>query len=159
MAQNIFFVILYAVLAILAYLLGSISPAIIISRAKGKDIMKEGSCNAGATNAIRVLGPKLGICVFVLDVLKGFVPTFLVCQFFDPLMGYFVGVFIVIGHVFSIFHKFKAGKGVAPTIGVVFAASWQVAIICFVLGIILVLITKRVSIGSIVAAISLPVFT
>lgn len=66
---------------------------------------------------------------------------------------------VVIGHVFSVFHKFKAGKGVAPSIGVVFAADWRVALIAVVFGVILVLITRRVSVGSICAAIAFPFLT
>lgn len=115
------FLIIDIVAGILAYLIGSLSPAILISKLNGKDIMKEGSGNAGATNAFRVLGPKWGSLVFLLDFLKGFITTFLVFSFLGYMTGYIVGIALIVGHIFSIFHKFKAGKGVAPSIGVVFA--------------------------------------
>lgn len=73
---------IYALVIIDSYLIGSISPSILIARAKRKNILKEGSCNAGATNAIRVLGLKLGLCVFFLDVLKGFIMPFVCSLFF-----------------------------------------------------------------------------
>ena len=75
------------------------------------------------------------------------------------MTGYIVGIALIVGHIFSIFHKFKAGKGVAPSIGVVFAIDWRVALIVCGLGVLLVLITRRVSIGSICAAIALPIAT
>lgn len=142
---------------ICAYLIGSLSPAILISKLKGKNIMKEGSGNAGATNAVRVLGWPLGLCVFGLDLLKGFVTTFLVLMFLGSFISYIAGIGVIIGHIFSVFHKFRAGKGVAPSIGVVFAVDWRLALICLVFGLIMVLITRKVSVGSIASAIVLPI--
>lgn len=150
-------IIIYICVAVGAYLIGSISPAIRISKFKGKDIMKEGSGNAGATNAVRVLGWKLGSCVFSLDFIKGFLTTFLVGVFLGSFASYIAAVAVVTGHVFSVYHKFKAGKGVAPSIGVVFAVDWRLGLICLVFGLIMVLITRKVSVGSICSAIMLPI--
>lgn len=116
-------IIVYTCVAVLAYLIGSISPAIKIAKFNGKNIMKEGSGNAGATNAARVLGTKMGLCVFVLDFLKGFFVTLAVYFFFGSFASYVASVAVVVGHVFSVFYKFKAGKGVAPSIGVAFAVD------------------------------------
>lgn len=115
--------IINIVIAVLAYLIGSLSPSIFISKLKGKDILKEGSGNAGATNAVRVLGPKLGLCVFSLDFIKGFLVTFLSLTLIGNSAAYVASVAVIAGHIFSVFHKFHAGKGVAPSIGVIFAVN------------------------------------
>ena len=116
-------ILIYSLCAIFAYLIGSLSPAILISKIKGKNIMKEGSGNAGATNAVRVLGIKLGLCVFALDFIKGFFVTFVISLIFGNIASYICAVAVIIGHIYSVFHKFKAGKGVAPSIGVIFAVN------------------------------------
>lgn len=149
--------LIYIICAIVSYLIGSLSPAILISKLKGKNIMKEGSGNAGATNAVRVLGLKFGICVFALDFLKGFLITFLIAWLFGNFCAYISSIAVIVGHIFSVFHKFRAGKGVAPSIGVVFAVDWRLGLICLVFGLLLVLITRKVSVGSISSAIILPV--
>lgn len=148
-------ILIYILIFIVSYLIGSLSPAILISKLMGKNIMDEGSGNAGATNAVRVLGVFPGICVFMLDFIKGFAVTFVLLLIFNSTVAYVASLAVVIGHIFSVFHKFKAGKGVAPSIGVMFAVDWRIALICLVFGIILVLITRRVSIGSISASIIL----
>ena len=150
-------ILIYICVGVVAYLIGSLSPAILISKIKGKNIMKEGSGNAGATNAVRVLGWGLGICVFGLDLLKGFLTTFLAWILFGAFCSYIAAIGVILGHIFSVFHKFKAGKGVAPSIGAVFAVDWRLALICLGFGLILVLITRKVSVGSISSAIVLPI--
>lgn len=149
--------LIYICVGVVAYFIGSLSPAILISKIKGKNIMKEGSGNAGATNAVRVLGWSLGLCVFGLDLLKGFLTTFLVWIIFGTFCSYIAGIGVIVGHIFSVFHKFKAGKGVAPSIGVAFAVDWRLALICLGFGLLLVLITRKVSVGSISSAIVLPI--
>lgn len=108
---------------IVAYFVGSISPSIAISKAKGVDITTKGSGNAGSTNTLRVLGPKVGLSVFLLDFIKGFVVVFVAHLLFGDLTSYFAGIFVILGHIFSIYHHFKAGKGVATGIGVLFAVN------------------------------------
>ncbi len=92
-----------------------------------------------------------------MDFIKGFLTTFLVGVFLGSFASYIAAVAVVIGHVFSVYHKFKAGKGVAPSIGVVFAVDWRLGLICLVFGLIMVLITRKVSVGSICSAIMLPI--
>lgn len=152
--MNLLFLILSCVVA---YFIGSISPSIIISRAKGIDIKQNGSGNAGTTNSIRVLGKKFGAIIFLLDFVKGFLVVFIVGVLFGSLTSYFAGIFVILGHVFSIFHHFKAGKGVATGIGVLFAVYWLFGLICLVIGIVLIVISRRVSIGSLIGSIAIPV--
>ncbi|MDO5329191.1 MAG: glycerol-3-phosphate 1-O-acyltransferase PlsY [Coriobacteriia bacterium] len=144
---------------IFAYLLGSISPAIRISKAYGIDIMKEGSGNAGSTNVLRVMGPKYAAMVFALDVLKGVIATLAPLFLVGDIAGYWASVAVLLGHCFPIFHKFKAGKGVAPGLGAMLAVDWRIGLIVLVVGLSLLFITKRMSVGSIYAAVVLPVAT
>lgn len=108
---------------IAAYLIGSLSPSILIAKLKGIEITKEGSGNAGATNSLRVLGKKLGICVFLLDFIKGFVVVLLAGIFFGEFASYCASIAVVLGHIFSLYHKFRAGKGVSTSIGSIFAIN------------------------------------
>lgn len=142
---------------IAAYLVGSLSPSFLIAKLKGIEITKEGSGNAGATNSFRVLGKKLGACVFLLDFLKGFAVVFISALIFGEIISYCAFIAVVVGHVFSVYHKFCAGKGVSTSIGSIFAINWILGIIVFVFGILLVIATRRVSIGSLSAALVLPI--
>lgn len=105
-------------ICVAAYLIGSLSPSILITRLNGVDIRKEGSKNAGSTNVLRVMGAKFGLIVFALDVTKGALVTLVPMLIFGSITGYVASVGVVVGHIFSCFHKFKAGKGVAPAVGV-----------------------------------------
>ena len=144
---------------IFAYLLGSISPAIRISKACGVDIMKEGSGNAGSTNVLRVMGPRYAAIVFVLDIAKGAIGTLAPLLLVGATAGYWSSVAVLLGHCFPVFHHFKAGKGVAPGLGAMFAVDWRIALICLGVAIILFITTKRVSVGSLCAAFTLPIVT
>jgi glycerol-3-phosphate acyltransferase PlsY len=110
---------------LLAYLLGSIPTGkIIVWKVKGLDIQKQGSGNIGTTNVSRILGRNWGIAVFFLDVLKGLIPTYLALYLFQDLnFALFAGLFATLGHIFSVFLKFKGGKGVATSVGVFFAIA------------------------------------
>ncbi len=128
-----------ALLYAFSYLLGAIPFGYLIAKAHGVDIFKEGSGNPGATNVIRVLGPKAGIPVFVLDVLKGVIPAvvgrFLVKEpigSWDPQVFWMsAGMTAVIGHSFSVFLKFKGGKGIASALGMLIGAAPIVALGAF----------------------------
>lgn len=148
-------------LLIISYLLGSIPWAVIISKlTKGIDIREYGSKNMGATNTLRVLGVKWGIIVMLLDALKAGLLVGLInfnafnlgelC--FHPLL---YGLAAIIGHLFPIFAKFKGGKGVSSTAGVMFAYNPLCAGICIVIFAACLAITKYVSLSSLVAAIAL----
>ena len=142
------------ILAALAYLIGSVPFGLLISKAKGKDIRRLGSGNIGATNVLRCLGKPLGITCFVLDVLKGFLPAFLF-----PMLGnvgadfgILFGAAAILGHNFPIFLKFKGGKGVATSAGVLFGVAWQAVLIGLVIWAVVFKLSGYVSLGSIIAS-------
>jgi len=165
-------VLAYILTALGAYLLGSIPFGFLAAKAKGIDIRSVGSGNIGATNAMRVLGKPIGITVLLLDAAKGwFAVRFLSFWIADHLFqldslggtreicAVVAGVFAVLGHNYTCWLKFKGGKGIATTAGVYLVlAPWAVliALIVFVLAIA---ITRYVSVGSIFAAIALPIAT
>lgn len=151
-------VIQILLVTVLGYLLGAISFAVIVARRHGVDILTQGSGNPGATNVKRVLGSKCGNTVFVLDALKGFVaagwPMLLLGDVRLAVLGLIAAI---LGHSFSIFLKFRGGKGVATTMGgllaimpIVLLAGLAVWAICFYS-------TRIVALASIFFALSLPV--
>ena len=157
-------ILLYIVFPIASYLIGSLTPGLWVGKLKGVDIRTMGSKNVGATNVVRVLGKKFGIAVFVLDLLKGFLPTFFFAWFTAPMasQNYFVhgiiyGACAIVGHSFSILLGFKGGKAVATGCGVFLALSPLATLIAASVWVVFFLIFRIVSIGSIVAAIVLPV--
>lgn len=144
-------------LIVFAYFLGSIPFAYIIVRlVKGVDIRTVGSGNAGATNAARVLGKWGFISVFILDLLKGYLPVFIALKVFGPTpISLIVGLVAVLGHTYTVFLSFKGGKGVATGAGVFIALAPTEAVIALLVFLIIFMITRMVSAGSIVAAITL----
>lgn len=162
----------YALCAVAAYLLGSIPTGYLVARAKGVDIRKVGSGNIGATNAFRVLGKPAGIFVLAVDALKGWLAVRLI----GPLiLNHFVtaesngnqaiivalitSIFAVLGHNYTCWLGFKGGKGIATSAGVLTAlVPWALLIILSV-WIVLFLVTRYVSIGSIAASAALPFAT
>jgi len=120
------------VAAVLGFFVGSINPATIIARIRHADL-RQGSGNPGATNVGRVLGVRWGVVVGLLDVLKGFVPTFLALMLVDRFTAYVVGLATVLGHVLSPFLHGRGGRGVATSLGAILAVfPW------FALGMIMV---------------------
>ncbi len=149
--------------SIIAYLLGSINTAIILSALKGKDIRKEGSGNAGATNTLRVMGKKAAALVALFDGLKGVVAV-LIARLVCSLMGegapdayYFSALFVMLGHVYPLYFSFKGGKGVMTTIAVIFMLDWRIGLILFGVCIAIMLISRYVSLGSCIGAAMFPV--
>lgn len=155
--------ILKAILIIaLSYLVGSIPFGVIIGRVlKGVDIRDSGSGNIGAANAIRTLGLVPGILVLLLDIAKGvfavYLSTHLMPKEFIHLMNVAAGLTAIIGHNYSIFLKFKGGKGIATSFGVFVALNWQIALICLATYIIIVAITRYSSLGSLSGTFAMPV--
>ena len=139
-----------------SYFLGSIPFGYLVAKVKGYDLKKKGSGNIGATNVFRVVGKKEGIFVFILDFLKGFLP---VIYFSDisVLGGILALLGAIIGHMTTPFLRFKGGKGVAAGFGGIVALMPVPALTAFGIWIILVGITRRVSIGSLGAALFLPI--
>lgn len=140
------------------YLMGSLSPSVFFGKAiKGVDLREHGSGNAGTTNALRVLGKRLGITVLVCDVLKGVIPVVLARQFSGALVTVLVALAAVLGHTFSIFLKGRGGKGVATGAGAA-CAMIPIPMACLMGLFLLILVTTRiVSIASITATVALPV--
>jgi glycerol-3-phosphate acyltransferase PlsY len=147
-------------LIILAYLLGAIPFGVIVGKLwKGIDITKVGSGNIGATNTYRVLGPGPGATVFVLDIVKGYLPVHLARSLMPhaPWMAVVVSMVAIIGHTFSVFLKFKGGKGVATSLGAIIGLDARVAAIGFGVWVLLVAVTRYVSVASIAASASVPI--
>lgn len=148
-----------------AYLLGSFPSAYVIGRlVKGIDIRKHGSGNVGASNVFRVIGRKWGILVLLLDILKGFLAATWVAPFayekspvFSPLLyGLVIGMVTVAGHNWTIFLKFRGGKGVATSLGVGLGLLPKAALLAFALWVLLLIPFGYISVSSIVAALSFP---
>lgn len=147
---------------IFSYLLGSINFAVIISKMiSGKDIRSEGSGNAGATNMLRTHGKKMGALTLLGDVFKGVLAVLLAklsasftdADFYIRLLPLLAGLFVTLGHNFPIFFGFRGGKGVATGLGVILTLNWRVALIVLVVALLVMLITRYVSLGSVTAGI------
>lgn len=146
-----------------SYLIGSINFAVVISKLKKRDIRTIGSGNPGTLNMSRNFGIGIGVLTLCLDILKGVVPTLTAlllysgCYFENSTLPISMvakvtcGFFVVLGHVFPIFMKFKGGKGIATTIGVFFVCNWLVALISGALAIVFILLTEIGSMGSFIA--------
>ncbi len=141
-----------------AYLLGSIPTGLLLGKLAGIDVRKEGSGNIGATNLYRTVGRKVGVLTLVGDCLKGMIPVLLAKYYALPIEHVaWIGLAAFFGHVFSLFLRFKGGKGVATALGVFLALSPLA--VCAALGvfIVLMLIWRYVSLGSVAAAAVMPV--
>jgi len=149
-----------------AYLLGSIPAAIWYGEAYfGIDVRKHGSGNAGATNTFRVLGKRAGTIVLLIDVLKGWTATMLanILFFLDAIESsqilpfkLILGFIAVVGHLYPVFARFKGGKGVATSLGMILATDPQVASVCIAIFVLVLLASHYVSLSSIVAAFAFP---
>ena len=157
----------YIIVGLVAYLIGSVSFSIIISKKMaGFDVREKGSGNAGATNMLRSVGKKAAALTLLGDALKGVVAilfAMLVGAFAkeidNELLKYVAGIFVVIGHTFPIFFGFRGGKGVATSLGVLLLSNWQIGFICLVFALVLMILTRMVSLGSCAAAVLFPVLT
>lgn len=142
----------------LAYFLGSLPNGLYVAKFKGVDIRNQGSKNTGATNVFRVMGAKFGIFVLVLDALKGFLPLIIAEKLgVEGNILVLIGVVAVIGHTFSPFLNFKGGKGVATSLGIFLYLAPIPMLITLVMFIVVVGISKYVSLGSILASLMLPI--
>lgn len=143
---------------IVCYLIGSIPFGFLIAKAKGVDIRTVGSGNIGATNVLRTFGKKFGIPCFLLDFLKGLLPVLITIQLTDNEYAPICAVAgTVLGHVFTIFLKFKGGKGVATTAGALTGLAPLAVLAGMAIWFIILKLTGYVSLGSIIAAIVLPI--
>jgi len=138
---------------VMAYLIGNISTAYIMGKLiKKSDIRTMGSGNAGATNALRVYGKAFGVLTLLLDALKGVLAAYLG----NKILGYdgalLASIGVVLGHDWPILLNFKGGKGIATSIGILFYLNWPTGLLSVVLGIIIVILTRYVSLASISVA-------
>ena len=154
----------YIIILIIAYLLGNISTSYIIAkRLAGVDIRTQGSGNAGSTNVLRTFGKKAGAMTFVGDLLKGIIAVFigyLISKFanVDMVIAGYIAVFgVVCGHNWPVFLGFRGGKGVATSLGAMIAVNPIIALSCFLLFLIIVKITKYVSLGSVLGIAASPI--
>lgn len=144
--------------SVAGYMIGSVSFAVIISKRQGVDIFKEGSGNPGATNVKRVLGSNWGNLVFALDALKGLVAAGWPILVFSEVRLAVIGLIAaIIGHSFSVFLKFRGGKGVATTMGGLMAIMPLSLVIGLVTWAVAFYATKLVALASILFAMSLPI--
>ena len=144
---------------VIAYLLGSIPFGYVIARMKGIDITRVGSGNIGATNVTRTLGKKWGAVTLILDLLKGFIPAFITARWFRDYYGFVVGFCAIAGHCWSVFMRFRGGKGVATSIGVLLGASPVVGLGFVLLWLAGFTLSRISSIGALTAASLLPIYT
>lgn len=155
----------YVLVFIGSYVIGSVPWGYLIGRLHGKDIRQLGSGNIGATNVTRVIGPFSGKICFALDLLKGFFPVLIVSMMikkgtiedYNGLIQIIAALGAVIGHIFSVFLKFKGGKGVSTSAGALLAMAPPAFLISGVVWVVVFLLSRYVSLASIAAAAVLPV--
>ena len=157
----------YIIIAVIAYAIGSINFSVLISKKiAGFDVTEKGSGNAGSTNVLRAVGIKAAVITLICDILKGIV-AILIAVLIGNIVGntdrallvQIAGILVVIGHTFPIFFQFKGGKGVATSLGVLLITNWKIGLICLIFALVIIIITKMVSMGSMGAAILFPVLT
>lgn len=147
----------YILMAVVSYLVCSFSFAIVLSRLSGDDVREHGSGNAGATNMARVYGLGHGILTLVGDMLKCIVVMVLSGHFGGDLGLAASGMACLIGHCFPVFYKFKGGKGVSVGAAIALVLDWRMFLICLVAFALVAVLTRKVSLSSCAAAVSLPV--
>lgn len=173
-------IFVFIIIAIISYLLGSLNFGVILSKSKQDDVRKYGSGNAGTTNMLRNYGKGYAVMTIAGDMAKvavSILVSFFILSFFKidissiefssnifadidnkMLVKSFSGFFCVLGHIFPCFFKFKGGKGVATAGGMVFMIDWRIALILLAIFFVVVIITKYVSLGSLIMAVLYPVF-
>ena len=157
----------YIIVAVIASLIGSVNFSVLISKKMaGFDVREKGSGNAGTTNMLRSVGKKAAAITLICDILKGVISIAIaiivgsiVKNLDKELLLQIAGIAVVLGHTFPIFFGFKGGKGVATSLGVLLMSNWQIGLICLVFAIVLMALTRMVSLGSCAAAVLFPVLT
>ena len=162
----------YIIMGIIAYLIGSINFSILISKKiAGFDVREMGSGNAGTTNMLRTVGKGAAVLTLILDILKGVLTIF--STFFyrwlclkighveldESILAQISGIMVILGHTYPIYFGFKGGKGVATALGILLTTNYQIGLICLVFALVLIILTRMVSVGSLGAAILFPVLT
>ena len=159
--------VVYIIMAIIGYLIGSVNFSVILSKKMaGFDVREKGSGNAGTTNMLRSVGKKAAALTLICDILKGVVSISIamilgniVPDMNKELLIQIAGIAVILGHTFPVFFEFKGGKGVATSLGVLLMSNWQIGLICLVFALVLMILTRMVSLGSCAAAVLFPVLT
>ena len=162
----------YIIMGMIAYLIGSVNFSILISKkVAGFDVREKGSGNAGTTNMLRSVGKGAAAVTLILDVLKGVIAIYVAIlygnivaklanlQVDNSILVQIAGIFVILGHTYPIYFGFKGGKGVATALGILLTTNYQIGLICLVFALVLIILTRMVSVGSIAAAILFPVLT
>ena len=158
---------IYIIVAILAYAIGSVNFSVLISRKMaGFDVREKGSGNAGTTNVLRAVGVKAAVITLICDILKGIIAVLIAFLIGNmtrsadkALLIQIAGILVIVGHTFPIFFEFRGGKGIATALGVLLITNWKIGLICLVFAVVLIAITRMVSVGSMSAAILFPILT
>ena len=144
------------------YLLGSISGSVVLGKIKGVDIRESGSGNAGATNALRTVGPFFAISVLIIDVMKSYIPLVVLPLYINSISELVLiqcGLAAVLGHVYPIFHNFKGGKGAGTLVGIVIALFPESFLYILLIWIFILILTGYVGLSTVLAGISLVIIT
>lgn len=157
----------YIIMALIAYAIGSINFSVIFSRKfAGFDVREKGSGNAGTTNMLRSVGKGPAALTLICDILKGVVSILIaigigkIAKEVKPeILVQIAGIFAILGHTFPVYFGFKGGKGVATSLGILLLVNWQIGLICLVFALVLMILTRMVSLGSIMTAILFPILT
>lgn len=162
----------YIIMGMIAYLIGSVNFSILISKkVAGFDLREKGSGNAGTTNMLRTVGKGAAVVTLILDILKGVAAIYAAIlygnivsklaniQIDNSILVQIAGILVILGHTYPIYFGFKGGKGVATSLGILLTTNYQIGLICLVFAIVLMILTKMVSVGSLGAAILFPVLT
>ena len=157
----------YVLAAIIAYCIGSISFSVIFTKKfAGFDVREKGSGNAGSTNVLRSAGKKIALITLLCDILKGVVAIALAIligkiakDLNSAILVQIAALAVVIGHTFPVFFGFKGGKGVATSLGIILLVNWRIGLICLVFALTLMILSRMVSLGSIMTAILFPIMT
>ena len=155
------------IMAIIAYCIGSVNFSVIISKKMaGFDVREKGSGNAGSTNVLRTVGKKAAALTLICDILKGVIAIVISIIIGNMIEGankelllQIAGIAVVIGHTFPIFFGFKGGKGVATSLGILLMSNWKIGLICLIFALVLMALTRMVSLGSCGAAVLFPILT
>ena len=142
---------------VLGYFIGCIQSAYIVGKIWHKDIRKYGSGNLGSTNALRVLGKKAAAITFTCDILKAVLAFVIAYHIFgrNIVAGVYGSAGAVLGHDFPFYLSFKGGKGIAATAGIIFSIDWRLTVLCLAVFVLIVAVTRYVSLGSLVVSVIL----
>ena len=145
------------------YLIGCINTAAILARLKGFDIRQKGSGNAGASNALVTMGKGAAVCSALVDILKGFLPVFLLLHVFTLPQGCehvpaVTGAAVILGHMFPFWMQFKGGKGFASLLGLALALDWRLFLICIAVTVVFLLTARYIALATITCSVLLPVW-